>query len=60
MAYCMIVGGLYHYMDEDSRYEAGVFATTDGSPAVEWSSRQYVLAHGAELIASVHGAASPV
>ncbi|WP_191059716.1 hypothetical protein [Geminicoccus harenae] len=103
MAYCVIVDDLYHYMDEDARCEAGVFATadealaccirilqsdlkaiaascktadslygqwlsfgedpfivtTDGSPPVEWSSRQYVFAHGAEVIASVQGAASP-
>jgi len=103
MAYCVIVDDLYHYMDEDARYEAGEFATadealaccirilrsdlkamaadcptvdslygqwlsfgedpfivtTDGSSSVEWSSRQYVLAHGAEVIASAHGAASP-
>jgi hypothetical protein len=33
--------------------------TTDRSPAVAWSSREYVLTHGAEVIASVQGAASP-
>ncbi len=103
MAHHVMVDDLYHCMDEDARYEAGVSATadealaccirilrsdlkamaadcpavdslygqwmswgedpfivtTDGSPPVAWSSRQYVLAHGAEVIAAVHGAASP-
>lgn len=49
MAYRVMIGDLYCYMDEDARYEAGV----------RWSAREHILTRGAALLAAAHATPSP-